>query len=103
MSERISAEAFAEKTSEQRDWMIYDSLGKGQETMTGLRTDVDMNTHTIKDMGSTLNTHISDTEAHHKVPDNPGTKSRIREKKWQAFILILGIVTVIVTYHFGGG
>lgn len=106
----MRAEDFAEKTSEQRDWMIYDTLGKGQETMAGLRTDVDKNTHALKDVSSTLDSHVNDVEAHHKPPQNnsgnqanPGTRSRIKEKKWQAFILILGILTVVVTYHFGGG
>ena len=72
------------------------TLKDGHEKMNGLHTDID-------NVTGTLDTHISDSEAHHKVPDNPGNKSKIKEKKWQAIIALLGIITIIVTFYFGGG
>ena len=111
MSERLSAEEFAAKSTEERDWAIYDSLGEGQDTMMGLRTDVDKNTHAIEDVGNTLNGHINDRGAHpipRRVksnpgnPGNPGVKSRIKERKWQAVVGIVTIISSITVYHFGG-
>lgn len=109
----MSAEEFAAKSTEERDWAIYDSLGEGQDTMHGLRTDVDKNTHALEDVGNSLDTHINDKGAHptpRKVkpsnpgnPGNPGAKSRIKERKWQVVVGIVTIISTITIYYFGGG
>lgn len=96
---RMSAEEFLGKNQDERDWAMFDTLQAGHEAMTSLRTDVD-------GVSDKLDDHIEDPSAHQKAPNNPGNpglKSRIRERKWQAIVGIITTITIIAGYYFGGG
>lgn len=89
---RLSAEEFSRKTPKQRDWTIYDSLMKGQDTMKGLRTDVDA-------FGEKLAEHCDNPGAH--TSPKKESNSRVAEHKWKIALGMVGLATLIVTYMIG--
>ena len=67
---RMKAAEFQKKTTEERDWEIFDVLLKGQDTMHRLRDDVDAVFITVDD-------HINDQSVHHS---NPGAGPQWRDR-----------------------